>query len=68
TVKPGFVDTPMTEGLEGLFLVAKPEKVAADIVRAYKNKKDVLYTPFFWRWIMLIIRSIPERVFKKMKL
>lgn len=68
TVKPGFVDTPMTEGLEGLFLVAKPEKVASDIVRAYKKKKDVLYTPFFWRWIMLIIRSIPERVFKKLQL
>jgi short-subunit dehydrogenase len=68
TVKPGFVDTPMTEELEGLFLVAKPEKVADDIARAYKKKKDVLYTPFFWRWIMLIIRSIPERVFKKLKL
>ncbi len=68
TVKPGFVDTPMTEGLEGLFLVAKPEKVADDIVRAYNKKKDVLYTPFFWRWIMLIIRSVPERVFKKLKL
>ncbi len=68
TVKPGFVDTPMTEGLEGLFLVAQPEKVADDIVRAYKKKKDVLYTPFFWRWIMLIIRSVPERIFKKLKL
>jgi short-subunit dehydrogenase len=68
TVKPGFVDTPMTEGLEGMFLVAKPEKVADDIVRAYKKKKDVLYTPFFWRWIMLIIRSVPERIFKKLQL
>lgn len=68
TVKPGFVDTPMTEGLDGLFLVAKPEKVANDIVRAYYKKKDVLYTPFFWRWIMLIIRSIPERIFKKLSL
>ena len=68
TVKPGFVDTPMTEGLNGLFLVAKPESVADDIVRAYNKKKDVLYTPFFWRWIMLIIRSIPERIFKKLSL
>ena len=42
--------------------------MASDIVRAYKKKKDVLYTPFFWRWIMLIIRSIPERVFKKLQL
>jgi len=68
TVKPGFVDTPMTEGLDGLFLVAKPESVADDIVRAYNKKKDVLYTPFFWRWIMLIIRGIPERIFKKLSL
>jgi decaprenylphospho-beta-D-erythro-pentofuranosid-2-ulose 2-reductase len=68
TVKPGFVDTPMTEGLDGLFLVAKPEKVANDIVRAYNKKRNVLYTPFFWRWIMFIIRSIPERIFKKLSL
>lgn len=68
TVKPGFVDTPMTQGLEGLFLVASPAKVANDIVRAYQKKKDVLYTPFFWRWIMLIIRMVPERIFKKLKL
>ena len=68
TVKPGFVDTPMTEELDGLFLVAKPENVANDVVRAYNKKKDVLYTPFFWRWIMLIIRSIPERIFKKLSL
>ena len=68
TVKPGFVDTPMTQDLDGLFLVASPAKVADDIVRAYEKKKDVLYTPFFWRWIMLIIKLVPERVFKKLKL
>ncbi len=68
TVKPGFVNTPMTEGLDGLFLVAPPERVAADIVRAYRQKKNVLYTPFFWRWIMLVVKSIPERIFKRLKL
>ena len=68
TVKPGFVDTPMTQDLDGLFLVASPAKVADDIVRAYEKKQDVLYTPFFWRWIMLIIKLVPERVFKKLKL
>ena len=68
TVKPGFVDTPMTENLEGLFLVASPDRVAADIVRAYEKRRDILYTPWFWRYIMLIIRSIPERVFKRLKL
>lgn len=68
TVKPGFVDTPMTEGLDGLFLVASPDRVAADIVRAYRRKKDVLYTPFFWRWIMLVIKVLPEWIFKRLKL
>ena len=68
TVKPGFVDTPMTADLEGLFLVASPDRVAQDILRAYYKKRDVLYTPWFWRYIMLLIRLIPERVFKKLSL
>lgn len=68
TVKPGFVDTKMTYGQEGMFLVAKPEKVADDIYKAIRKSKNVLYTPFFWRWIMLIIRLIPESIFKKLKL
>ena len=68
TVKPGFVDTPMTEGLEGLFLVASPDRVAADILKGYEKRRDVLYTPWFWRYIMLIIRNIPERVFKHLRL
>ncbi|WP_413876928.1 SDR family NAD(P)-dependent oxidoreductase [Albidovulum sp.] len=68
TVKPGFVDTAMTWGLPGLFLVASPEAVAADLLKAVRKKRNVIYTPFFWRWIMLIIRHIPEPVFKKMKI
>lgn len=68
TVKPGFVDTPMTADMEGLFLVAPPQRVARDILRAYEKRKNVLYSPWFWRYIMLVIRSIPERVFKKLKL
>ncbi|MBV7409253.1 SDR family oxidoreductase [Maritimibacter sp. DP1N21-5] len=66
TVKPGFVDTAMTWGIEGMFLVAPPSKVAEDILKAVEKRKDVIYTPFFWRYIMLIIRSIPERLFKKL--
>ncbi|MEL7344501.1 MAG: SDR family NAD(P)-dependent oxidoreductase, partial [Pseudomonadota bacterium] len=61
TVKPGFVDTAMTWGIEGMFLVASPEDVAGDIFRAVEKRKDIIYTPFFWRYIMLIIRSVPER-------
>jgi len=66
TVKPGFVDTPMTEGLEGLFLVAPPERVADDILRAFGKRRNTLYTPWFWRYIMLIIRCIPEPIFKRL--
>jgi decaprenylphospho-beta-D-erythro-pentofuranosid-2-ulose 2-reductase len=68
TIKPGFVDTPMTAHLPKNKLFASPEKVAADIVRAMKNRKDVLYTPWFWRWIMLVIRLVPESIFKRLKL
>ena len=68
TVKPGFVDTPMTQGLEGLFLVASPEAVAADVLIAWRKGRNVLYTPWFWRWILLIIRLIPESIFKRLSL
>ncbi len=68
TVKPGFVDTAMTWGIEGMFLVASPEKIATDILRAVRKKRNVLYTPFFWRYIMAIIRAIPEPIFKKMSI
>ncbi len=68
TVKPGFVDTSMTWGIEGMFLVAAPEDIAVSINKAVAKKKNVIYTPFFWRWIMLIIRAIPESIFKKMSI
>ena len=69
TVKPGFVDTPMTRGLPipGI-LLAQPRTVARDILAALKSRKGVLYTPFFWRPIMWIIRMIPDGVFKKLNL
>ncbi len=68
TVLPGFVDTKMTASFKKGILWATPEKVAQDIVNAVKKKKNTLYTPFFWRYIMLIIKSVPERLFKKLKL
>ena len=68
TVKPGFVDTSMTWGIEGMFLVASPEKVAGDILKAVEKKKNVIYTPSFWWIIMTIIKLIPERIFKKMSI
>ncbi|MGA8148250.1 MAG: SDR family oxidoreductase [Gallionellaceae bacterium] len=68
TVKPGFVDTAMTYGLPGLFLVASPQSVGRSIVRALGKSADVIYLPWFWRYIMLIIKHIPEPIFKRMKL
>lgn len=70
TIKPGFVDTPMTVGKINPKspLVAKPEKVAGDIDRAIRRRKDVLYTPWFWRGILGVIGCVPEFVFKRLKL
>lgn len=64
----GFVDTPMTTHYKKGPIWAKPEVVAQGIVTAIEKKKDVVYLPWFWCWIMLIIRNIPEKIFKKMKI
>ena len=69
TVKPGFVYTKMTENLQlPKLLTAQSEEVAKSIYNAVIKKKNVVYVKWFWRWIMLIIKSIPEFMFKKMKL
>jgi decaprenylphospho-beta-D-erythro-pentofuranosid-2-ulose 2-reductase len=69
TIKPGFVDTPMTRGLAlPQALVVSADKVATDIVGAIEKKRDMIYTPWFWRFIMLIIIHIPNVMFKRMKL
>jgi len=69
TIKPGFVATGMTEGLDlPKKLTTTPEQVAADIVAAAGKKRNIVYTPWFWRWIMWIITHIPESVFKRLKL
>ncbi|MHB1155904.1 MAG: SDR family oxidoreductase [Phycisphaerales bacterium] len=70
TIKPGFVDTPMTTGLvkPDSPLLAGPDQVARDIDRALRRRRNVLYTPWFWRPILCIIRNLPEFVFKKTKL
>jgi len=69
TIKPGYVDTPMTQGLQlPQLLVAKPQKVAKDILNAIKHKRNTLYTPWFWLFVMLIIKSIPNCIFKRLKI
>jgi decaprenylphospho-beta-D-erythro-pentofuranosid-2-ulose 2-reductase len=68
TIKPGFVDTPMTASLPKNFLFASPQAVSRGIYRAMLWRKDVVYVPWFWRWVMAIIRNIPEGAFKRMNL
>ncbi len=69
TIKPGFVATPMTANLDlPARMTAQPERVAEDIVRAVAHKRDILYTPGFWRLIMIIIKFVPTALFKRSNL
>ena len=68
TIKPGFVSTPMTAAFKKGALWATPAKVAADLVRAMDRGSSVIYTPWFWRPIMWVIRSVPETVFRRLRL
>lgn len=69
TVKPGFMATKMTEGLPlNPKLTATPKQAANSIYKAYKNRKNVAYVLPIWWLIMLIIKHIPEFIFKKLKL
>jgi decaprenylphospho-beta-D-erythro-pentofuranosid-2-ulose 2-reductase len=64
TIKPGLVDTPMTKAFKKNFLWATPEHVASRILSGIDARRDIIYVPGFWILIMLIIKSIPERIFK----
>ena len=69
TVKPGFVATKMTEGMDlPKKLTAQPEEVAEDIYKAQQKGKSVIYTKWIWRYIMMIIKMIPEWKFKGMSI
>ncbi|GAB4545925.1 MAG: SDR family oxidoreductase [Anaerolineae bacterium] len=68
TIKPGFVDTPMTANMKKNALYAKPNVVGKRIYQAMLKGEDIVYTPAIWMLIMLIIRNIPERIFKKLSL
>jgi decaprenylphospho-beta-D-erythro-pentofuranosid-2-ulose 2-reductase len=69
TIKPGFMDTKMTYGMDlPAPLTASPEQAARAIYKAIQKRRDEAYTLFMWRYIMMIIRNIPEWQFKKMKL
>lgn len=68
TIKPGFVDTPMTVNFKKGLLWSSPQFVAKNIVHAINKKRSVIYTPFFWRYIMMVIKSIPENIFRRLSL
>lgn len=69
TIKPGFVDTPMTSGFKNKgILWAQPDTIAQGIIKSMKKGKNSVYLPSFWFWIMLIIKNIPEFIFKKLSL
>lgn len=68
TIKPGFVDTPMTAHLKKGLLWAKPESVANGIVRAIESQNAEIYVPSFWWLVMTVIQMIPTRVFRRLRL
>jgi len=69
TVKPGFVKTKMTANMPlNPKLTAQPKQIAKDVLKAADKKKNVLYSLWMWKYIMAIIKNIPEGVFKKLKM
>lgn len=69
TVKPGFVDTRMTQGMAlPRALTAQPDEVAHAVLRAEERRQDVIYVRRSWQLIMAVINLIPEKIFKHMKL
>jgi decaprenylphospho-beta-D-erythro-pentofuranosid-2-ulose 2-reductase len=68
TIKPGFVSTPMTAAFTKGVLWAAPEAVAGAIVRAMDRGASIIYTPWFWRPIMWLVKAVPETIFRRLKL
>lgn len=68
TIKPGFVDTPMTAAFDKGPLWAQPDDIAEKIMHALRKGHDVVYAPGFWRLVMLVIKLIPETLFKRLSL
>jgi decaprenylphospho-beta-D-erythro-pentofuranosid-2-ulose 2-reductase len=67
TIKPGFVDTPMTASFKKGFLWAKPSAVAAKIVHAIDKRKDEVYVPAFWWGVMVVVKNSPAGIFRRLR-
>ncbi len=68
TIKPGFVATPMTAAMKKNALFTSPRRAGRAIYRAIESRRDVIYIPWFWRPVMAVIKSFPERIFKRLHL
>ena len=68
TVKPGFIDTNMTKGMKGLFWLISPEEAANIIRKAAKKNKEVIFVPAKWWLVAIIIKLIPDFIFKKLNI
>jgi decaprenylphospho-beta-D-erythro-pentofuranosid-2-ulose 2-reductase len=68
TIKPGFVDTPMTANIKKGLLFAQPASVGQGVYKAMQQGKDVVYLPGFWRLIMFVVKALPEGIFKRLSL
>jgi short-subunit dehydrogenase len=68
TIKPGFVSTPMTAHLTQSFLFVHPRFIAKEIRRGIEQGIELMYIPSYWRFIMMIIRALPEFIFKKINI
>jgi hypothetical protein len=67
-IKPGWVSTPMTERLHQNFLYISAEKAGRGVHKAMMSRTAVVYLPWYWKWIMTMIRIVPERIFAKLNL
>jgi short-subunit dehydrogenase len=67
-VKPGPADTAMAWGVvsPGSPLLARPDRVARDVLRALEKGRTVVYTPWFWRPVMALLRALPEPIFRRL--
>ena len=68
TLKPGFVDTPMTADIPKGPLFASARRAGRAVYRAIERRRSVAYIPWFWRPIMLVVKSLPEAMFKRLRL
>jgi len=66
TIRPGFVATPMTAGMPGLFWLISADEAAKRILSAARSRVNVRYVPFRWMWVGLVLRLIPSFVFRRM--